>query len=56
MWDRWKDDWVIMQADVHDQLELPARAPTSKCGGWEKVPDLQRDYDTIVKRIRFMVD
>jgi hypothetical protein len=55
-WDRWKDDWVIMQADVHDRLELLARAPTSKCGGWEKVPNLQRDYDTMVKRIRFMVD
>jgi hypothetical protein len=21
-WDRWMDDWVIMQAEVHDRLEL----------------------------------
>jgi hypothetical protein len=55
-WDRCKDDWVIMQVDVHDRLELPARAPMSKRGGWEKVPGLQRDYDTMVKRIRFLVD
>jgi hypothetical protein len=45
-----------MQVDVHDRLELPARAPMSKRGGWEKVPGLQRDYDTMVKRIRFLVD
>jgi hypothetical protein len=22
-WDHWRDDWVIMEAEVHDRLELP---------------------------------
>jgi hypothetical protein len=25
-WDCWMDDWVIMQAEVHDRLELPIAA------------------------------
>jgi hypothetical protein len=26
-WDRWRDDWVIIQIEVHDRLELPTTAP-----------------------------
>jgi hypothetical protein len=39
-WDRWRDDWVIVQDDAHDRLELPTAAPTGSRFGWEKVPDL----------------
>jgi hypothetical protein len=39
-WDRWRDDWVIMQTGVHDQLELLTAAPTGSHSGWEKVPNL----------------
>jgi hypothetical protein len=39
-WDRWRDDWVIMQAEVHDRLELPTAAPMGRRSGWEKVPNL----------------
>jgi hypothetical protein len=38
-WNRWRDDWVIVQADSHDRLELPTDA-TGSCDGWEKVPHM----------------
>jgi hypothetical protein len=30
-WDRWRDDWVIMQAEVHGHLELPSIALIGYC-------------------------
>jgi hypothetical protein len=50
-WDRWRDYWVIMQAQVHDWLELPTATPTGSRNGWEKVLDLQRAYRPVLKRI-----
>jgi hypothetical protein len=32
-WDRWMDDLVIMQAEVHDRLELPIAAPMGHRNG-----------------------
>jgi hypothetical protein len=45
---------VIVQAKFHDFLELPTGAPTGKRDLWEKVPDLQHVYDTVLKRIKFL--
>jgi hypothetical protein len=45
---------VIIQVKFHDWLELPTSAPTSKSDLWEKVPDLQRVYDPVLKRIKFL--
>jgi hypothetical protein len=46
---------VIIQAEFHDRLELPTSAPTGKSDLWEKVPNLQRVYDPMLKRIKFLV-
>jgi hypothetical protein len=29
-WDRWRDDWVIIQTNVHDCLVLQTESPTAK--------------------------
>jgi hypothetical protein len=42
---------VIVQTDFHDKLELPTSAPMSMHSHLEKVPDLQRAYDPMLKRI-----
>jgi hypothetical protein len=55
-WDRWKDDLVIMQAEVHDRLELLTIALTGHHSSWEKVPDLQSAYLHILKRIQFLAE
>jgi hypothetical protein len=53
-WDRWRDDWVIVQDDIHDRLELPTAAPTGSRNGWEKVLDMQQAYRPVVARIWFL--
>jgi hypothetical protein len=50
-WDRWRDDWVIMQAEVHDRLELMTTAAMGRHSGWERVPNLQSSYRPMLKRI-----
>jgi hypothetical protein len=55
-WDRWRDDWVIMQAEVHDRLVLSTAAPMGRRNGWEKVPNLQSAYLPVLKRIRFLAE
>jgi hypothetical protein len=27
-WERWREDWTLVQADAHDRLALPVGAPT----------------------------
>jgi hypothetical protein len=55
-WDCWTNDWVIMQAEVHDQLELTTTVSTASRNGRERVPNLQRDYYPMLKRIQFLVE
>jgi hypothetical protein len=28
-WERWREDWVLVQADTHERLMLPTAAPTT---------------------------
>jgi hypothetical protein len=28
-WERWREDWVLVQADVHERLTLPTAASTA---------------------------
>jgi hypothetical protein len=53
-WDHWRDEWVIMQVEAHDRLELPTAAPTGHHSCWEKVPNLQPAYLPVMKRIWFL--
>jgi hypothetical protein len=45
---------MIVQAEVHVQLELPTTAPTGSHSGWEKFPNMQQAYNPVVKRIWFL--
>jgi hypothetical protein len=49
------EDWVIVQADIHDRLVLSTEVPMGKRDGWEKVSELQRDYEPMIKRIKLLV-
>jgi hypothetical protein len=53
--DRLREDWLIVQSYFHDRLELPTGASTGMHDLWEKVPDLQREYNPMLKRIKFLV-
>jgi hypothetical protein len=37
-WERWREDWVLMQADAHDRLVIPAAALTLNRVEWGKIP------------------
>jgi hypothetical protein len=43
-------------AEVPDLLELLTAVPLGSRSGWEKVPDLQRDYRPMLKRIQFLAE
>jgi hypothetical protein len=49
------EDWVIVRADIHDRLVLSTEVPMGKRDGWEKVSELQRDYEPMIKRIKLLV-
>jgi hypothetical protein len=55
-WDRWREDWVIMQADAHNRLVLPTTTLMDRCSDSEKVPDLQRAYNPVLQRIQFLAE
>jgi hypothetical protein len=54
-WDHWREDWVIVQADVHDRLLLPTESPTAKRSDWEEAPMLHRAYELMIKRIKLLM-
>jgi hypothetical protein len=35
-WEHWRDDWALVQADVHDWVALPDTTPTLDCAEWVK--------------------
>jgi hypothetical protein len=45
---------VIMQAEVHDRLELPTAMPMGSRNSWEKVSNLQSANHPMLKRIQFL--
>jgi hypothetical protein len=55
-WDQWRDDWVIMQVEVNDRLELLTATPTGSHSGWERVPNLQPAYHVVLRRIQFLTE
>jgi hypothetical protein len=45
---------VIVQAEVHDWLELPTAISMGSRSGWEKVPNPLQAYRPVIKRIQFL--
>jgi hypothetical protein len=37
-WERWREDWSLVQPDVHDWLTLPVGSPTLDRTKWVKYP------------------
>jgi hypothetical protein len=50
-WERWREDWVLMQADAHDRLVIPAAALTLNRAEWGKDPGLESGFDPVLDRI-----
>jgi hypothetical protein len=50
-WERWREDWMLVQADVHDWLTLPVGGPTLDRTEWGKDPGMEPGFDPVLDRI-----
>jgi hypothetical protein len=55
-WERWREDWALVQVDVHDQLALPVGGPTLDHTEWVKDPDLELGFDIMLDRIQCLAE
>jgi hypothetical protein len=53
-WDHWREDWVVVWADIHDRLVLPTESQMAKKTTWEETPKLHVAYRTVIKRIKHL--
>jgi hypothetical protein len=53
-WERWREDWALVQADSHDRLALPVDAPTLDCTEWVKDPGLESGFDPMLYWIWYL--
>jgi hypothetical protein len=54
-WEQWREDWALVQADVHDRLALPVGGPTLDSTEWGKDPGLEPGFDPVLDRIHYLV-
>jgi hypothetical protein len=55
-WERWREDWALVQANVHDRLALPVGGPTLDRTEWGKDPGLEPGFDPVLDRIQYLVE
>jgi hypothetical protein len=55
-WERWREDWALVQADVHDRLALPVDGPTLNRTKWGKDPGLEPNFDPVQDRIQYLAE
>jgi hypothetical protein len=53
-WDRWREDWVIIRANIHDRMVLPTESPTAKHSNWEEVPKPHWAYEPVIERVKHL--
>ena len=55
-WERWREDWTLVQADIHDRLALSVDGPTLDRTEWEKDPNLEPGFDPVLDRIQYLAE
>jgi hypothetical protein len=55
-WERWREDWALVQADAHDRLVIPTAAPTLDRAEWGKDLGLESGFDPVLDRIQYLVE
>jgi hypothetical protein len=53
-WERWREDWTLVQADVQARLALPVGGPTLDRTEWGKDPGLEPGFDPVLDRIQYL--
>jgi hypothetical protein len=55
-WERWREDWALVQADIHNRRALPIGGPTLDRTEWGKDPGLEPGFDPVLDRIQFLAE
>jgi hypothetical protein len=55
-WERWREDWALVQADVHHWLTLPVGGPTLDRTEWGKYSSLESGFDPVLDRIQYLAE
>jgi hypothetical protein len=55
-WERWREDWALVQVDVHDRLALPVDGPTLDRTEWGKDPGLEPGFNPVLDQIQYLAE
>jgi hypothetical protein len=55
-WERWREDWALVQADIHDRLAFLIGGPTLDRTEWGKDPGLEPGFDPVLDRIQYLAE
>jgi hypothetical protein len=55
-WERWREDWALVQVNVHDRLALPVDGSTLDHTEWGKDPGLEPGFNPVLDRIQYLVE
>jgi hypothetical protein len=50
-WERWREDWVLVQTDTHEQLVLSTITSMVPRVEWEQNPELEPTFNPVLGRI-----
>ena len=50
-WDRWREDWVIVETETTDRLRPSTSAPAGDRAIWEEAPEMDERYGPVLTRI-----
>jgi hypothetical protein len=55
-WERWREDWALVQADAHDRLVLPIDGPTLDRTEWGKGLGLELGFYPVLERVQYLAE
>jgi len=50
-WDRWREDWVIVETETVDRLRPSTSAPAGDRTIWEEAPEMDEQFGPVLTRI-----
>jgi hypothetical protein len=55
-WERWREDWALVQVDAHDRLALPIGSLTLDRTEWGKDPGLESGFSPVLELIQYLAE
>jgi hypothetical protein len=55
-WERWREDWALVQAYVHNRLALPVGGLTLNHTEWGKDPGMEPGFDLVLDWIQYLAE